>query len=40
MLRNEGVGLGQQRRRQHAPRALMRDLGQWVLDGAGQVEAG
>jgi hypothetical protein len=39
MMRDEGVGLGSQRRGQHAPRPVARDLGQRVLYGSGQVEA-
>jgi len=31
ILRDEGVGLGPQRHRRHAPRPLTRDFDQWVL---------
>jgi hypothetical protein len=40
MLRDEGIGLGPQRRRQHAARALTRDLGQRILHGSGLVKRG
>lgn len=40
MARDEGVGLGAQRRRKYAPRPVARVLGQRVLHGSGQVEAG
>jgi hypothetical protein len=40
MLRDEGVGFGPQRRRQHPPGAVARDLGQRIVHGSGLVKRG
>jgi hypothetical protein len=40
MMRDDGVGFGPPRRRQHPPRPIARDLGQRIVHVSGQVEAG
>jgi signal transduction histidine kinase len=40
MMRDDGVGFGPQRRGQHPPGAVARDLGQRIVHVSGQVEAG